>query len=116
MNTNKIYNMKDKKMKVRITSKQIIQLKQKGINQKDMATIFGISPQTIVRWKKQKKPAPWERKRKPKDYGDIPKLLKFYVSKNNVATQQEMADYVSEEKGKPISQQTITRILKSERI
>ena len=73
-------------VKVKITTKQIIELKQKGITQKEMAGIFEVTQQTIIRWKKQKFPFR-KRKRKPKNYGDIPNLLKSYVSKNNTATQ-----------------------------
>ena len=102
--------------KVRITPNQIIQLKQKGITQKAMSVIFGITPQTMTRWKKQKKPAPRERKRKPKSYGNIPKLLKFCISKNIATRQWEMVNYVLKETGQLISQQTISRILRKSNI
>ena len=102
-------------VKVKITTKQIIELKQKGITQKEMAGIFEVTQQTIIRWKKQKFPFR-KRKRKPKNYGDIPNLLKSYVSKNNTATQQEIANYVSKKIGQPISQQKVSRLLKKEGI
>ena len=35
--------------KIKLTTEQITQLKQKGISQKDMARIFETSQQTIVR-------------------------------------------------------------------
>src|SRR5205085_10323563 len=98
--------------KFRLNAEQIFQLKQKGISQKDLATIFEVTQQTITRWKKQKKPAPRERKRKPKDYGNIPELLKTYIYKHNTATQNEMAIHVSIETNQSISQQKVSRTLR----
>lgn len=98
-------------VKVKITTNQIVQLKQKGITQKEMAEIFEVTQQTIIRWKKQKFPF-HKRKRKPKSYGDIPRLLKSYISKNINATQKEMANYIFKETGQSISQQKVSRILR----
>jgi transposase len=94
--------------KIRLTTEQITQLKQKGISQKDMANIFQVSPQTIIRWKSGSQ----RKKRKPKDYGNIPELLKSYIFKFNTATQQEIANLIFKETGQPISQQKVSFLLK----
>jgi transposase len=101
--------------KVKISLKQIIEFKKEGINQKKLAEILKITQQTLIRWKKEKDPFR-KRKRKPKDYGNIPELLKSYISENNTATQQEIAGFISKETGQSISQQKVSRLLKKEGI
>src|SRR5438132_3616962 len=101
--------------KIKISIKQIVQLKQKGMTQKEMAEIFEVTQQTIIRWKKDKFPFR-KRKSKHKSYGNIPRLLKSYISKNNTVTQKEMADYISKETGQSITQQKVSRLLKKEGI
>ncbi len=98
--------------KTKLSSQQIVQFKKEGIKQKTMARICGVTPKTIIVWKKQKNPTPRERRRKPKDYGEIPELLKSCISRNIAITQWEMAKYVYKETGQEISQQKVSRILR----
>jgi transposase len=98
-------------VKVKITTKQIVKLKNEGISQKKLAEIFEITQQTIIRWKKEKDPFR-KKKRKPKDYGNIPELLKSHIAKNNTVSQNELAYLVSKEKGQEITQKKVSYILR----
>lgn len=98
--------------KVKLTTKQIIELKQKGLTQKEMADIFRVTQQTIVRWKKPQS-IPRKRGRKPKtDESVIVELLKSHIFEYNTAIQQERANYISKKIGKKVRQQTISLLLK----
>jgi len=101
--------------KTKITPQQIKEFKKAGVTQKKLARICRVTPQTIVRWKKDEFPFR-KRKRKPKDYGIIPELLKSYIAKNNTITQNELADLVSKETGQPTTQQKIFRLLRKNNI
>jgi transposase len=89
--------------------------KPKKIAQKNLATAFKVSERTIRRFLKLRtvfKPG-----RKPKiDYSTLLSFLDGYVLDNPTAaqpTQQEMADYLTQKTGQPITQQAISWILKN---
>ncbi|CAG8739098.1 9552_t:CDS:2, partial [Racocetra persica] len=83
-----------------------------GLSQKKLAEILEITQQTIIRWKKDKDPFR-KRKRKPKDYGIIPELLRSYIiDEDNKYTQNELADLVSKETGQQITQKKVSYILR----
>ncbi|WNE40910.1 MAG: Arginine repressor [Mycoplasmataceae bacterium] len=97
--------------KIKLSIRQIIELKKKGITQKEIAKIFRVTQQTIIRWKR---PQFISQKRgcKPKISENVFEFLNSYITKNNVSTQQEMVSHIYQEIGLKISQQTISRILK----
>ncbi|CAJ0761338.1 15540_t:CDS:2 [Entrophospora sp. SA101] len=97
--------------KTKLSAEQIMRFKKGGTSQKKLAEALKVSQQTIIRWKKEKDPFR-KRKRKPKDYGIIPELLRSCITKNNTITQNELADLVSKEIGQQITQKKISYILR----
>lgn len=88
----------------------ITQLRQK-FTQKELADIFGKSEMTLWRWENPANKSFQKRGPKPKIDEDNLKLLKSYLTKNNDKTQQEIADYLSQQINQPINQQDISRAL-----
>lgn len=81
-----------------------------------MANIYQKSERTIYRWIKVNNQPKQKEGRKPKIDKNSLEILLDYVEKNNTATQQEMADYLTKQTNQVFSQQIVSLTLKRENI
>jgi len=102
-----------KKEKIKLTPLKIFELRKKGLSWKWIGDFCGVNERTIRRWIKEEPNRVKEKVgRKPKINEEIIHLLRSHVIKHNTATQQKVADYLSQITNKSISQQEVSRALK----
>lgn len=94
----------------------IVKSKTSKFSQEEIISFSEVSRKTLDRWKRnvgfpKKKPG-----KKIKTDEKAKKILIDYIFKNNTKTQTDISDYVYQETGLRISQPTISRLLKKEKI
>jgi len=110
-NVDRVFNRLGKR-KIELSSQKLHELHTQFRTWKKVSIFCERSEPTIYRWIKADKKEPQKRGRKPKFNSQVLDLLLDYNQINNTATQQERANYISQQIGQRISQQTISLLLK----
>jgi transposase len=90
---------------------QITKLETK-FTQQEIGDIFGVDERTVRNWKKENTSKGKRGRKNKMSWKSLVALLLHLYSENRNLTQQEMADYISQQIGQKISRYAVIRILK----